>query len=187
MDILASLSLSEGYLPIPEFPDGIIPVDFELEPFVLKMGYATVDILGQILAGGSVRVGSELNTVVNTTNGIASIVVPIAVGVAVGESSVTVGGDALIQAGASAQLDAYSDTRITADTTSGLPKFSLSLSVAALDTHVTVGGNARIEAQGNVDLVANGNVVTGAYATGRQTSALGYQTPVWRFYCRNLH
>lgn len=124
------------------------------------MGYATVDILGQILADGSVRVGSELNTVVNTTNGIASIVVPIAVGVAVGESSVTVGGDALIQAGASAQLDAYSDTRITADTTSGLPKFSLSLSVAALDTHVTVGGNARIEAQGNVVWSPMGNVVT---------------------------
>ena len=69
VDILASLALSEGYLPIPDLPGGILPADFELQPFVLKMGYATIDVLGEIIAEGAVRIGSELDILVNTTNG----------------------------------------------------------------------------------------------------------------------
>ena len=171
VDVLASLALSEGYLPIPELPGGITE-GLELQPFVLKMGYASVDVLGQIIAGGSVRLGSELDILVNTTNGLASVVVPIAVGVAVGESTVTVGGDAVIRSGAGAQLDAYSDTSITADTVGGKPKFALSLAVGVLDTHVTVEGNAKIEAQGDIDLVANGAVTTGSSSVGKGPKAL---------------
>ena len=171
VDVLASLALSEGYLPIPELPGGITE-GLELQPFVLKMGYASVDVLGQIIAGGSVRLGSELDILVNTTNGLASVVVPIAVGVAVGESTVTVGGDAVIRSGAGAQLDAYSDTSITADTVGGMPKFALSLAVGVLDTHVTVEGNAKIEAQGDIDLVANGAITTGSSSVGKGPKAL---------------
>ena len=102
----------------------------------------------------------------------ARVVIPVAVGVAIGEATVTVAGDALIRAGSNAHLDAYSDTSITADTVGGVPKFAISLAVALVDTHVTVKDNARIEADGSVDLIANAAVTTGSFSTGKPAKTL---------------
>jgi len=56
IDVLASLKLDKGYIPIPDF----VPV--ELDPFILKIGNAVVDVKGQLIAGGSIHAAPEVRS-----------------------------------------------------------------------------------------------------------------------------
>ncbi len=163
VELLAQLTMDEGYIPTDLI---------NFEPFLLKFGTATVEILGNITAGGSVRARSLLNMTAEATNGILKVIVPIAVAGVKADSSVTVGGDARITAGSGMQLTA--DTHVKASTyaVAGAPKISISLAFVEANTFLRVNGNAALSALKNIDLKANSIIDVSAIATGKPANIL---------------
>ena len=138
--------------------NGFIPFTPNLNPVTVKIGNAKIILDGLVQAGTNFTAKTDLEVFIDVSNAILSAAyVPVAVNIALTESSIRVGEDGSVKAGGSATLKANSDITIVTRATSGALPISLAVSVAVVDAFVETLGDI-IASAGNVLLSADGKL-----------------------------
>ncbi len=126
----------------------------------VKVGSATITILGYLLAADISASASALTIMAVTNEDLAEWYIPLGVCVAAVEALVTVGGNAsLTSTLGGVDLNAAAAVAVTTNSVTGAIPFSLALSVVVADAHVVVMNSAAISAlSGDVVMHASGDV-----------------------------
>ena len=124
----------------------------------IKVGDAIIDILGNIISGGSFDAKTSVLIKSSASNtSLAQWFIPLGIAVAVSESKIHVGREASITAASHLSLLANSSVTISNIATMGTLPISLALSVVTADTLVDVEGDL-LSKTGSVKLGAKGIV-----------------------------
>lgn len=134
-----------------------------LNALSVKIGRAKVELLGSITADGYIRVNSQVGVSITS----AGCILPIALGIAVTESEITLQ-DATLRAGNGILLSAGTDVKAYnfAQAGLGIPA-AIAGAVIVSDTHVSVLGASALTAGGDVHLIAESFTRSTTTATGK--------------------
>ena len=150
-----------------EQTSALLPLGAGFNFVSVKVGSADIDILGAIVAAGSVTAAaSSLVNVAASNSSLAKWFIPLAVAVVVASSNVRVGDTGSVTAGGSVSLSSKTDVTMTTASTAGKLPISLAVSVAVVDSHVLVKGNVTSQA-GSITLDAKGNVTVTTTASNK--------------------
>ncbi|MDP3446823.1 MAG: hypothetical protein Q8S22_02065, partial [Eubacteriales bacterium] len=137
----------------------------------VKVGSATVTILGQITSGGNVDVSAKTTITAEASNAtLAQFFVPLAVGVMVANAEVTLGENAAITAAGSVSMLSQTDVTLKVRSTAGKLPISLAVSVVVTDSHVNVLGDIVSQA-GSISANAIGNATVTTTASNKAPAA----------------
>ncbi|MEN6340037.1 MAG: hypothetical protein ABFD03_07915, partial [Clostridiaceae bacterium] len=137
----------------------------------VKVGTACVTILGSIQAAGNVDVSAKNVVTAEASNAsLAKFFVPLAVGVIVADSEVTLGAGASIFAGGSVSMLSQTEVTLKVRSTAGKLPISLAVSVVVSDSHVNVLGSITSQA-GSVTLSATGNTTVSTISSNKAPEA----------------
>jgi len=152
----------------------MIPLVSGINFVSVKVGKATIDIRGAINAAGSVKAAAGSSVTLASDNSLAAkFFIPIAVGVVVNETGVTLSEDGSITSGASIDLSADSAITLSSTSTTGKIPVSLAVSVVVSDVYAKVLGS--INAAGNVNIKAKDiSVVTTKASKGSGTTSSSF-------------
>ncbi|MGF7003762.1 hypothetical protein M2149_002167 [Lachnospiraceae bacterium PFB1-21] len=136
----------------------------------VKVGSAIIEILGNIIAGGSIIASAKSEVEMAADNSVvANLFIPIAVSVVVRETGILVGANSLVKStDGSVALAADSVINVTTLATTGKIPVALAVTVIVNDVYVEVLGN--IEANASVKAEANGSITTTTKALKSKTS-----------------
>jgi hypothetical protein len=150
--LIASIAQSKPYFPAVD----------ELNFITVKKGSAVMDILGSITAGGSITAKTIAKAEIDISIDEASLlkIIPFSVAAADITSSLTVGGNAVINAGASVNLMARTRVSLNAYNVAATPKIPIAISggIAIAKTELKVAGNSRIVSGADMLLTADSRV-----------------------------
>ncbi|MDD2970080.1 MAG: hypothetical protein PHT21_11015, partial [Lachnospiraceae bacterium] len=146
-----------------------------LNHFSYKDAKAVVAIKGKLTAQQAVRAESILVILLNGDEQLLKKVIPFSVQIAIGDASVTVSGDAVIDAKASVFLHADSTIQITSSACAGLAPVAIAIAVATPVTTVVIQDDAVIRADGDVILKADSVTRTITVSTGKPADVLAVQ------------
>jgi len=139
----------------------------------VKIGSAVITILGSIEAAGKVDASAKTLVTAEASNAsLAKFFVPLAVGVVVANSEVTLGADASIVAGGSVNLTSKTDVTLTVTSTAGKLPISLAVSVVVADSHVEALGDVTSQG-GSITLDAEGSAVVKTIASNKAPQTTG--------------
>jgi len=139
--------------------------------FDLKLGRTTIEILGRLIAGGTIWIKAVTTVETESSNGKLAVAIPFALAAAATESRITVGGNARIEAGASVHLIAQSKISLKSEATGGKIPISIALNVAEIETHVLVKDNAVIITGSRALIKAQSDLKASASVSGKNPSA----------------
>ena len=168
VDLRARTLQTGGYID-PKFGESIDVPHF----VVVKLGCATIDILGDITATeGFVNALASARNEFDTENLLSLI--PLSFGMGDVEAKVTVGGEAQISAGEGARLMSDTFVYVNSYDKGSFPKFNVSLAgnVVTADTKTIVSGSASVVSAGDLRVDARSRAASYAISMATPTDAL---------------
>ncbi|MBQ9827063.1 MAG: hypothetical protein IJM62_00105, partial [Lachnospiraceae bacterium] len=145
----------------------------------VKVGSSNISIKGNIEAHNNVNITARANVKIAASNeSLAGLYVPIAVVVAVTESTIEIDDKAQIEAKlGSVKITSESKVAVNASATTGSLPLSFAVAVGVNDAHILIGEKAQIKANGNVEIINTASTTASAKATrggGLTGNASGY-------------
>ncbi|MEN6634940.1 MAG: hypothetical protein ABFC56_03770, partial [Clostridiaceae bacterium] len=133
----------------------------------VKVGSATISILGIIESGGNLDASAKTKVVAEASNtSLAKFFIPFAVGVVVASSDVTLGASGWLKAAGSVNLLSQTDVTLKVRSTAGKLPISLAVSVAIVDAHVNVLGDVTAQS-GSITLKSAGTTAVQTLASNK--------------------
>ena len=168
VDLRARTLQTGGYID-PKFGESIDVPHF----VVVKLGSATIDILGDITAtDGFVNALASARNEFDTENLLSLI--PLSFGMGDVEAKVTLGGEAKVSAGAGARLMSDTFVYVNSYDKGSFPKFNVSLAgnVVTADTKTIVSGSASVVSAGDLRVDARSRAASYAISMATPTDVV---------------